>query len=53
MYRKYWNGLLSRIFKGFVNRTIAERVLKCDFSIKFGTRPFIEYSIIVTMSENA
>lgn len=32
------------------NRTAAERVLKCDFCIKFGTRPFKEYSIMVTMS---
>ena len=49
--------LKTLILQGFSriisNWTTAERVLKCDFRIKFGTRPFIEYSIIVTMSENA
>ena len=49
--------LKTLILQGFSriisNWTAAERVLKCDFRIKFGTRPFKEYSIMITMSGNA
>lgn len=49
--------LKTLILQGFSrivsNWTAAEMVLKCDFRIKFGTRPFKEYSIMITMSENA
>lgn len=49
--------LKTLILQGFSrilsNRTAAEMVLKRDFCIKFGTKLFKEYSIMVTMSENA
>ena len=49
--------LKTLILQGFSriisNWTAAERGLRCDFRIKFGTRPFKEYSIMITMSGNA
>lgn len=43
----------ARFSRILSNRTGAEKVLKCDFSIKFGTQIFKEYSIMITMSGNA
>ena len=43
----------ARFSRILSNRTGAEKVLKCDFSIKFGTQPFKKSLIMITISGNA